>query len=610
MQKWALHIFFLSLAFTIIFFSADAQVPNNKQDTFFLAKKRGLLGRLGKSISHNDSPDKPPEKLAERFLQYNGKIIRSIYLMQMDFGCSVYDTCEVTSTFGTRIANALHKKSTDKVIMHNLFFKEGDKLYPYLFADNERYLRELVYIQDALILVDFADVNQDSVDVIVLTKDIFPIGGKIAVDNKSKARADIKNENLAGTGNRVMIDGIYDAKRSPHNGYGAEFTVRNIGGSFIDWTSVYQNFSPAFNSGRREETVIYTSLEKPLVTPYIPSTGALSWGYYKTRNAYISDSLYNIDYKYEYYNIDGWLGYSLDSKRSLYANREIKVYRFITLRGFTQRFLSIPYKNKTMFDYRYTDFTGVLSSINVFKQTFYRTNFIYGFGRNEDIPEGFSVAITGGFINKESIKRPYAGLDLGLANVKSKGAYYNYTVRIGGYYYGKRFEDVNFLFNVEHFTHIKKLGANWYHRFFINTGITAQANPVFNTPLFLNSDYGLPYFNNEMVSADLRATFKAETVFYNTKKILGFRFASFAFADISMLKPSKMGLNKSDIFSAVGGGIRTRNENLVFGTIELKGYYFPRLNGNMKPWKVELNSNIRFKYKNSFFRRPDFIIAN
>ena len=66
----------------------------------------------------------------------------------------------------------------------------------------------------------------------------------------------------------------------------------------------------------------------------------------------------------------------------------------------------------------------------------------------------------------------------------------------------------------------------------------------------------------------------------------------------------------TDLFTAVGGGVRTRNENLVFGTIELKGFYFPRLNGNMRDWKIEVNSNIRFRFKSSFIRRPDFIIAN
>ena len=84
----------------------------------------------------------------------------------------------------------------------------------------------------------------------------------------------------------------------------------------------------------------------------------------------------------------------------------------------------------------------------------------------------------------------------------------------------------------------------------------------------------------------------------------------FVFSDAILLKPTKMNLNKTDIFTAIGGGVRTRNENLTFGTIELKGYFFPRTNGDMKGWKIELNSNIRFKFRSSFISRPDFIIAN
>ena len=391
-----------------------------------------------------------------------------------------------------------------------------------------------------------------------------------------------------------------------------------MGGSFIDWTIGVANFARAFNSGRREETNFFTRWEKPLVTPYIPSTGSLEAGYYKTNNAYVSDSLYKLDFKYDYYNIDGWLGYSLDSKRRLYSNKEIRVHNFVAIRGFSQHFFNTPVKNDTFFNYAYSNFTGGLTSINIFKQIFYKTNFIYGFGRNEDVPEGFSVSLTGGYIiqqnngyaNKQNIKRPYSGIDFNLTNFRKKGFFTNYTFKAGGFFHRKRFEDMDLLFNVEHFTKLKKINSKWYHRTFFSTGVTAQINPLFNAPLTLNSVYGLPYFNPENINSDLRSTVKIESVYYNTKKILGFRFAPFVFTDFSLLKPYKASFNKSDLFSAFGGGVRTRNENLVFGTVELKGYYFPRTNGDMRGWKIELNTNIRFKYNSNFIKRPGFIIAN
>lgn len=589
--------------------TAQAQQIPDAKDTFFLAKKKGLLGKFGKSIS-SFSPDIEPVKVENQFLKYKGKIIRFIDFVRLGFDQNIYDTCQVEKSFWISLAKRFHKNSKERTIYRDLFFRENDLVYPYLLADNERYLRQLVYLQDARILLQYTETGTDSVDVLVLTKDVFSIGGNLGIDSRDKGKAELKEENLMGSGSRISVSGFYEKGRDPDKGFSAEFVKRNIAGRFVDWTTGFQNYRPAFNSGRNEETYIYSRLEKPLVTAYIPSTGSLEAAFYRTSNAYVSDSLYRSDYRYEYYNLDGWFGYSLDSKRMIYANKEIRMHRFIALRVFNQRFIQLPEKYKTVFDYRYTDFTGTLASISFFRQIFYKTNFIYGFGRSEDIPEGFNLAITSGFVNRQGMNRPYSGVDFQYADFKKKGFYSNYTIRIGGYFNKNRFEDVDLLFNVEHFTRLSRLAANWYHRTFITAGITGQINPVLNSPLFLTSNYGLPYFNNGSVVADMRATIKAESVFYNTHKILGFRLAPFVFGDFSLLKPQNMSLGKSDGFSAIGGGVRTRNENLIFGTIELKGYIYPRTNPGMQSWKIELNSNIRFKYNSTLISRPDFIIAN
>jgi hypothetical protein len=609
MIKQGFYICIFLSAFIFISKSVTAQDKPGQTDTFFLAKQRGLLGKLGKSIS-TTPPLETLVKTENPFLKYKGKIIRNIEAVGLGFEYDIDDTTLIKNNFWIRAGKVFHKNTTGKVLLRNLFFKSGDHLSPYLLADNERYLRELEYIKDARISVEYTDGNTDSVDILVLTKDVFSIGGKLIMNSTQKGRCEIKEENFLGSGSHLLISSFYEKSRFPKNGIGGEIMQRNIGGTFIDFTAGYQDYRYAFSSGRNQETIFYTRLEKPLVTPYIPSTGALEWSYQRTRNVYQTDSLYRDSIKYAYYNLDGWFGYSLDSKRSLYANKEIRIHRFVAARAFKQFFQIVPNKFKTQYDYRFTDFTGVLASLNIFKQVFYKSKYIYGFGRSEDIPEGFNIAVTAGYVTKQQIRRPYSGLDLSLENFNKKGFYSNFTLRMGGYFYRKRFEDVDLLFNVDHFTKLRKLNNNWYNRIFINSGITAQVNPVLNTPLFLRSDFGLPYFNNGTLSSDLRATIKVETVFYNTTKILGFRFAPFAFADAILLKPTKMGLQHSDIFTAIGGGLRTRNENLVFGTIELKGYYFPRVIGEMKGWKIELNSNIRFKFISSFIKKPDFIIAN
>ena len=150
----------------------------------------------------------------------------------------------------------------------------------------------------------------------------------------------------------------------------------------------------------------------------------------------------------------------------------------------------------------------------------------------------------------------------------------------------------------------------WRNRNFISLSYTQQYNGVLNGPLLLESIYGLPYFRNNRDVSDARSTLKVESVFYNLKKFFGFRFAPFVFTDVSLLKPVNKSTQQTKGFTALGGGVRTRNENLVFGTVELKGYVFPRVYEGMRGWKIELSTNIRFKYNSSFIRRPEFIIPN
>lgn len=609
MIQKGIHILLLLSIFLCLQKETAAQEKDDNSDTFFLGKKKGLLGRFAKSISRRP-PDEAPVKVENQFLKFRGKIIRSIEIVRLGFEYELDDTTQIKKNFAVMLGKAFHRKTSDHVIRKNLFFKKGTPLSPFLLADNERFLRSLPYIKDARVLVDYGVGSTDSVDVVVLTKDVFSIAGNLSVSSLNKGRVRLREENLMGTGDQISVSGYYEDPRSPNRGVGGELIRRNIGGTFIDWVSGYQDYGYAFSSQRNQETVVYTRIEKPLVTPYMTGTGALEWSYQRTRNVYDSDSIYEQDFKYQFYNLDAWFAYNLNRKKAMAGTRQIQVHRFASVRWFKQHFLQIPRIFKDSFDYRYTDFTGGLLSLSIFRQVFYKSSFIYGFGRSEDIPEGFSAALIAGYVEKQNSKRPYAGLDFSLANFKTRGFYSSYTVRFGGYFFRSRFEDADLLFNVNHFTRLRRISKSWYNRIFINTGITAQINPVLNSPLFLNSEFGLPYFNNGTLSSDLRGTIKSEAVFYNTTKVLGFRFAPFILADAILLKPVKLGLKHSNIFTSIGGGIRTRNENLVFGTVELKWYYFPRTNGDMKPWKVELSSNIRFQFKRNFISRPDFILSN
>lgn len=616
MRQSFLYIFLAWLTLLALFPApVCSQVVTPKKDSvFFLANKKGLLGKLGKAVSVNLPEtvikDTGAIKNEAVFNPFKGKLIRQIRVERIGFNTQVNDTLIKNKRFLNDISDALHSGTTSKAILRNLFFGIGDSLYPALLADNERFLRDLSYLQDARIVVNTTRFDTSAVEVTILWKDLFPIGGSVQVGSTKSASLEVNDDNLFGQGDRIQVHNLYDRDRNPSYGFGIEYLKRNIGGSFLNLAIGYQNQAPAFNTGRREERALYLRGELPLVSPYHIWTGAFETAIHYTQNGYVSDSLYRTDAKYRYEVLDGWLGYNVGARKQLRQNFTSRLKQFIALRGVHRKFTDIPELFENDYNIQYSTLQGVLSSFTIFEQDYYRTNFLYGFGRNEDVPEGFSLSLTGGWIERNQVSRPYLGFDYQRNYFSDTKNYLNYIIRFGTYFNKNHFEDISFLTSLEYFTRLRKLYGNWFVRHFLSGSITQQVKTVLNEPLRLSSIYGIPMLDNNNIEAATRLSVNGESVFYNTWKFFGFSFAPFAFANVSYLKSIGGNVFKGDVFTAVGSGIRTRNENLIFGTIELKAYYFPRSGISTNPWNVTFNTNLRFKYNSQFIKRPDLAAVN
>jgi hypothetical protein len=610
-----------------------------RKDTFFLAKKKGLLGRLGNSIA-TDPPLETVVKTANPYLKFAGKTIRSIEFLSIGFDRNINDTTQIRKDFGERIGEAFHKNTKARVIQNDLLFKEGEKVFPYLMADNERLLRSQPYLSDARILIITDPENKGAVDVIVITKDVFSIAvstidvSKGGLQGVEKGKVIARDENFAGSGTRVQGGVSYDVSRKNQFGYLGEILRRNIRGSFINWDLGYDNFNGSFSGSGDQETYLYSNFQKPLVSEYMHWTGALELSYRNNLTSlYTANDTPVINnrtpfqrvYKYDYYNIDAWYGYNIGSRNFLYKNAEERYHKFIALRGIDKQFVTLP-DSVYLNHYEYVSTKAVLGEVSVFRQTLYKTNFIYGFGLTEDVPEGFSASLIGGWTDEVGVGRdtsvleqkherqaPYYGVATEITHFTKKGSYYDITIRGGGYsQHG--FQDVGLLLNVLHFTRLKKMTPNWYNRFFITAGFAKQINPdtLLTQPLTLqSSNYGLPKYNSGILATQIRTTVKFEADFYNNVKHAGFKFAPFAFADVSVLTPytEDINLDPKNVYTEVGVGVRTRNENLVFGTIQFKLYIFLHHDPSQLPYP-DVSTNPVFRFNSTFINRPDFVVDN
>ncbi len=168
------------------------------------------------------------------FSVYRGKQIRYIYYNQLRvFGTTIEDTAVVPSNL-VRFANRLHFDTRTWVIRQSLFFREGDTVNAYKLVDNERYLRRLPFIQDARIYVINSFETNDSIDIVVLTKDVFEYGGTISQFNNTQASATVFNNNLLGAGQKVALGFSWDNAYNPKWRTGASYTKYNVEGTFAD----------------------------------------------------------------------------------------------------------------------------------------------------------------------------------------------------------------------------------------------------------------------------------------------------------------------------------------------------------------------------------------
>jgi hypothetical protein len=599
---------YLLSSIILCFFLSSSLLSYATTDTIPEPAKRTFIDKIIDKIK-KDSNDLSPQQMkttSELFVPYENLIIRNIYINRIPFGTFFADTSQKINNTLTHWANSLHHLTNEKVIEKNLFFKKDDKIQPYLMADNERYLRQLSYLVEASIQIIPVSHFSDSADIIVNVKDVFSLGGSIGSLGLQKTQIDFRDDNIKGSGNAAIVYSLYDSKRSNKFAFGGEYISRNIAGSFINGRIGYQSYYSSYNTPK-QENYYYLNLEKDLENRYMKWTYQLDLSYGATRNHYFTDSLYLSDYRYNYYNIDAWAGYNIDARHFSEKEEKEKLRKLIGLRFIEKETKDIPTKYETGSHWPFADLTALLANFTYYRQNFVKTNYIYGFGRSEDIPEGIIINFTTGYTIKEKENRPYVGLNFEKYQFNNKQNYIGYKIRTEGFFNGTKLEDINFLVSVNYIDHLKRMGSKWMQRFFLNLDVAQQVNTVLNEPLYINSKYGLPEFGTDWKGGPFRGTIKAESVFFSPWSLASFRFAPFTFANLSVFSPYQTPLR---LLSSLGAGLRTRNESLVFGTIELKGYYFPQKNFYNKNFSIEISTNVIFKYNTQLVKRPDFIEIN
>ena len=573
-------------------------------------KKTVKKAITGKSIPMTDSSRIYIFNNIASLTSYAGKRINSITIEQHNFLSSIDSKESNLKDIFSKIGDKLQSNSKKRAIRENIFFKEWDVFDPSIIAYNEKWLRDLSYIQDAKILALITPYDTNQVDVIVVTKDLFSYGGELLINNKDAYAAKLNNINFLGTGNSIQVNQNFENQRSPKSGWGYDVGLSNFLGTFISINAGVNQFGNNISNNVLSARKNYISVQRPILHPNSKWLGGMEYLETENENVFPGkwDTIFDQQLNYNLKHKDIWIGYQLTKQSKRIKLNEYK--QFIQYRYLENDFRARPIDYLLQLDRNYQNLKANFLSFTLVRQSVYRTRYLYGLGRYEDLPIGQSLTWTTGYSQIEKDRSAYLGFKFEQYKLSKKENYNHVIANIATSYINKSLQDIRFLSSLEQFSKLKYLNNGLRYRQILNLSFTQTLKNKYNEALRINSIFGIPQLNREQIKGGTRLSANWETVLYNNRAIWGFKSAPFVFGNLTYIRAVGNPILKGDIYTAIGSGMRIRNENLIFGTIELKGFYFPRTNQQVSPWNFSLITNLRYKYNSNIVDKPNYVEIN
>jgi len=543
---------------------------------------------------HKDSIETETTEQSEApFLNYTKYFVRKIVIRKLDvFGPTVYTPDVKADNWLSQVGNRMHIKTNDMVLNRYILFKKGDKIDPYTFADNERILRELPFIEDARIVVNHDSLLSDSADVVIYVKDVWSKGFDIDYRNGENIKIDLWDNNIAGTGQQNEFRYYFEPDKKPIRGLDGYYKVSNIEGSFIDAQLLYSFIG---NNGYG------INFSRSFYTPGIKYAGEVNYlrnETYTLQNVYGLPKIYvPLSYTYTY----GWVGRSFPWTWSHFSYRS-RPSAVISTGIFDYGFGTHPLVTANT-NYLFQTRTLYLISLAYSQQGFYKSNLVYSFGRTEDIPYGILINYTNGFEHNEFKDRMYYNLKIAEGSYLSTWGYLYNSISLGSFFNHGAAEQGMLRFNMNYFTNLFVLRELKF-RHFLKLQYIRGYNRNSDERLSFKDTEGIRSLSSDSATGTQKLLCTWESVSFLPYSLIGFRIALYGFTDLGMIGDYAKPSYQNTFYSAVGMGVRLRNEHLVFKTLQLRFSYFPKIPGYTKGHTFYFSTTTSFNLENFLMKGP------
>src|SRR5690554_4929123 len=520
-----------------------------------------LVFRPVRRRSTSNLPDQNPVS----FKEFQGKIIRSINITTLDpFGFDVRDTLKEPKTWGERAGNTLHLKSKQSTIRNLLLFKKNQKLDSLIIEESERLIRGQRYIRRVIIEPREISEISDSVDISIRVLDswsLIPTGSI----SSSRMNLELAERNFLGLGHTFQHDyqQRFDDSRSA---YGARYMIPNIKNTYINTTLIY-------DIDVNDNSVKSLGIQRDFFSPLTKWAGGV---YFDER--FIRDSLPDASGEFSMNNFKSrnqeyWAGRAFRISKNFIEDKNINL---VTTLGYYNAAYSekpgIAYDSIGFFSNSQT----YLMSIGLTSRQYVRDRFLFEYDRTEDVAIGKVYSITGGFQDKNNMRRLYLGMKYSFGNYYNFG-FFGSDFEVGTFFNKGKSEQGVIKAGAIYFTKLYQTG-DWHFRQFVKPSIVFgfDREAIIKDQLTLDGRNGIIGFNNQFLGTR-KAVLSLQTQSYAPGIWYGFRFSPFLNFSFGMMGGPEDSFFDGKVYSKIGLGVLISNDFLVFNQFQLSIAYYPTI---------------------------------
>ncbi len=505
--------------------------------------------------------------LNRQFDKHNFKVVRRINIRTLDaFGYSLSDSARLPRTFIEKAGNGLHLKTARSRVRQVLLFRPGQLLEPQALAESERLLRQTPEILDARVLVNERTSTRDSVDIDVLTTDVFSITAGFEPSSNTSGIFTFGDANFLGQGHQLENAYRYGLDKPQPWSYEGSYTA-----PFRHFIYAQGHYRNEFNS--RSGGV---ALRRDFYSPSTRYAGSLTFDS-NTRDISIAPPAPGEAVQYHPLRFlvqDAWVGRAL-RLRSYDLGYENPGRIIVAARFYRTQYLTKPIP-------AYNNATLLLGTVGYSVRRYYKDRYLFGFGRTEDVPTGTLISLTAGYDVNRVVPHRYVDVRVAAAAYSPRHGYLYAGLDLGSFQRleaPRIWEQGVLTAELTSFTRLYHAG-NWQYRHFFSSkaavGLRRRPGEYLQG---ITNERGLRGFSPAVpLFPTSRFAVNYETTLFTPLSLLGFRLAGIAFADAAWITERTGGGSpfSGAPYTGFGLGLRFRNEFTALRTFQLLLGYYPR----------------------------------